>query len=450
MDTYRGTLMCWALMWGTSTWASAAAAEPVDTGQGATWAVHAERLIDVRDGSVQRDVVVAVRDGRIHALYAAGKVPADLAVRELGAVTLLPGLIDAHTHLTGDPKIGTWETLGRSEANDAITGVANALATVRAGFTTVRELGAYNHSSSALRDAIDRGEVPGPRIRSAGIWIGMRGGHCDTNLLAPQYAHYDAGIADGPWAVRAMVREMAKYGADLVKFCASGGVTTVGNEPGTQQYTAEEMDALVDEAHRLGMKVAAHAHGAEAIKTAIRAGVDSVEHASLIDEEGLRLAKQRGTWLVMDVYNGDYIEEVGSKEGWLAEILRKNRETTDVQREGFRRAVRLGVPLAFGTDAGIYPHGDNAIQFGYMVRFGMTPVQAIRSATLDAARLLGVDAETGSIEVGKAADLIAVAGDPLQDIALLRHPRLVVARGRIVRDELRTPSLPSPYGAPAQ
>lgn len=416
--------------------AVAAAAEPA-------LALRAARVLDVRAGRVLRDATVLIEDGRIVAVGADVSVPPGASVRELGDATLLPGLIDGHVHLTVDARDSAWDTaVGRSTAAQALTGAASARRSLRAGFTSVRNVGANNYSDVALRDAIARGEVPGPRVQAAGIFIGMRGGHCDTNLLAPEFRHFDPGVADGPWEVRARVREAAKFGVDLIKFCASGGVTTRGDQPETPEYTDEEMAALVDEAHRLGRKVAAHAHGAAAIKAAIRAGVDSVEHASLVDAEGLRLAREHGTWLVMDLYNGDYIEAEGRKSGMLPEALEKNRRITQAQRDNFRRALAAGAPLAFGTDAGIYPHGDNALQFAYMVEYGMTPAQAIRAATLDAATLLGIADQVGTLETGKLADVIAVAGDPLADVARLREVLLVVRDGRIVHEAgSRAPSL---------
>jgi imidazolonepropionase-like amidohydrolase len=400
--------------------------------------VKAGKLLDMRGGRVLTEQIIVIRGERIERVAPAAEVRlrADATVIDLSRATVLPGLIDAHTHLTSDHRFHGYGRLGVSVPRAALFGARNARRTLEAGFTTVRNVGAPGFADVALRDAIHSGEIPGPRMLVSGPALGITGGHCDNNLLAPEFDYRARGVADGPWAVRAKVREVIKYGADVIKFCATGGVLSKGDLPGAQQFTQEEMAALVDEAHTLGRRVAAHAHGAAGMKAALRAGVDSIEHASLLDDEALALARERGTWLVMDIYNDDFILQQGAAMGMLPESLEKERALGQLQRDNFARAVRGGVRLAFGTDGGVYPHGDNARQFAYMVKYGMTPLAAIRAATLDAAELLGWADRVGSIEPGFYADLIAVEGDPLADVTVLERVRVVVKGGRIYKNEL--------------
>src|SRR6516164_53697 len=310
-------------------------------------------------------------------------------VIDLLRVTCLLGLIDVHTHVTSDPEHSGYAGLGVSVPRQAVTGAKNARLTLRAGFTTIRNVGARDFTDVAVRDGINAGEIEGPRMLVSGPALGITGGHCDDNLL-PYEFHYKAeGVADGPWAARAKVREVIKYGADLIKICASGGVLSKGDLPGTPQYSPEEMQAIAQEAHNLGRKVAAHAHGTQSIKDAIRAGIDSIEHSSLIDDEGVALAKQHGTFLVFDIYNDDFILQEGAKVGMLPESIEKEKKLGRLQRENFRKAFQAGAQVAFGTDAGVYPHGDNAKQFGKMVEWGMKPLDAIQAATTHAADLMG-------------------------------------------------------------
>lgn len=395
-----------------------------------TVAIKAGRWLDVETGVMKQEAVIVVENGRIARI--GNEVPSGATVLDYSDKTVLPGLIDVHVHLGVNAYDGSYQSLGISVPAQAIFSAANALKTVQAGFTTVRSAGANHYTDVAVRDAINNGEVPGPTVLAAGNFIGMTGGHCDTNLLAPEFQHRDSGVADGPYALRAKVRENAKYGVDVIKFCASGGVMTKGDHPGTQELTLEEMQAIVDEAHRMGKKVLAHAHGAGAIKTAIKAGVDSIEHASLIDDEGIALAKKHGTYLVFDVYNDEFIREEGRKAGLLPETLEKEKLVAEAQRENFRRAVKAGAKIAYGTDAGIYPHGENGKQFAWMVKYGMTPLQAIRAATLEAAKLIGHADQIGSLKVGKAADLVVVDGDPLQDIDTLTRIQAVIKAGKLV------------------
>jgi imidazolonepropionase-like amidohydrolase len=398
-------------------------------------AIRAGKLVDVVAGKVLTDQTILISGERITAVGPAGSiaVPAGAEIIDLPGATVLPGLIDAHTHLTGDPHQHGYQSLGVSDIRAAMYGARSARVTLEAGFTTVRNVGASGFGDVALRDAISEGELPGPRMRVSGYAIGIKGGHCDNNLLPNDFHYVDGGVADGPWQARAKVREMAKYGADTIKICASGGVLSKGDEPGAQQYTLEEMKAIVDEAHKLGRRVAAHAHGASSIRDAILAGVDSVEHASLVDDEGIRLARERGTYFVMDIYNDDYILQEGAKAGMLPESLEKERALGQLQRENFRKAFRGGVKMAFGTDAGVYPHGDNARQFRYMVQYGMNPMQAIQAATINAADLLGWKDRIGSVSPGKFADLIAVSGDPLQDTSELTRVKFVMKGGAVVK-----------------
>jgi imidazolonepropionase-like amidohydrolase len=340
-----------------------------------------------------------------------------------------------HTHLTSDPTDSGYAALGVSVPREAITGAKNANKTVRAGFTTVRNVGASNFTDVALRDGINAGDVPGPRMFVSGPPLGITGGHCDNNLLPYEFHYKEGGVADGPWAVRAKVREVVKYGADVIKVCASGGVLSKGDLPGTPQYTPEELQAIAEEAHKLGRKVAAHAHGTQSIKDAIRAGIDSIEHSSLIDDEGIALAKQHGTFLVFDIYNDDYILSQGEKVGMLPESIEKEKKLGRLQRENFRHAYQSGAKMAFGTDSGVYPHGDNAKQFAKMVEWGMKPVDAIQAATINAAALIGMPGKIGVLAPGSYADLIAVSSDPLSDVKVLESVTFVLKGGAVIRND---------------
>src|SRR5579864_7037632 len=374
-------------------------------------AVRCGKLLDVRAGHLLSDQVVVFDDsGNITAVgpAASTKLPAGVSAIDLSSVTCLPGLIDVHTHITADPAASGYQGLGISVPREAVTGVKNARITLHAGFTTIRNVGASGFTDVAVRDGINDGEIEGPRMLVSGPPLSITGGHCDNNLLPAEYHNKAEGVADGPWAARAKVREVIKYGADLIKVCASGGVLSKGDQPGAPQYTLEEMRAIVEEAHKLGRKVAAHAHGTQSIKDAIRAGIDSVEHSSLIDDEGITLAKQAGTFLVFDIYNDDFIMHEGLKAGMLPESIEKERKLGVLQRENFQRAYKAGARMAFGTDGGVYPHGENAKQLTLMVKLGMTPIDAIQSATVNAAELLGWAHTAGTLEPGSFADLIAV------------------------------------------
>jgi imidazolonepropionase-like amidohydrolase len=407
----------------------------VDAAEAAVVYIRAGHLVDTVNGRVLSDQVILVEDDRIVrvAPSAALRIPADAAIIDLSGQTVLPGLIDMHDHLTGDHRFHGYESLGVSVPRETLYGVLNARKTLMAGFTSVRNVGAGGYSDVALRDAINAGEIDGPRMRASGPALGITGGHCDNNLLPAEYQDTGAGVANGPWAVRAKVREIIKYGADVIKFCATGGVLSKGDSVGGQQYTLEEMQALVEEAHQHDRKVAAHAHGAEGIRAAILAGVDSVEHSSLIDDEGIRLAKQNGTFLVMDIYNDTYILEHGAEVGMLEESLEKERQIGQLQRDNFQKAFKAGARMAFGSDGGVYPHGDNGKQFAYMVEYGMSPMQAIQAATVHAAELIGWPDDVGAIEAGRYADIIAVAGNPVEDVRLLENLSFVMKGGKLYK-----------------
>lgn len=397
--------------------------------------IRAGHVLDVDTGRMLAGRDILVRDGRVASIVASAEaVDPGLRVLDWSTLTVVPGLMDMHTHLADEGPYGDPATPLRSNAaRDAFIGARNARATLQAGFTTVRDVGVYRGFADVqLRDAINAGLVPGPRMFVAGTYVTVTGGGGEiTGLPAGTEvpAIFRRGVADNEAEVRRRVNEILDAGADFIKLIATGAVLADGTEPGQSEYTEAEIRAAVEEAGRRGSFVAAHAHGAEGIKRAVRAGARSIEHGSLMDDEAIALMKQHGTFLVADIYNGDYIDSVGRRDGWSAEILRKNLDTTEAQREGFRKAVAAGVNIAYGTDSGVYPHGDNARQFAYMVRYGMTPLQAIRAATLESARMLRKEKELGSIDPGKLADLVALACDPLADIACLQQVRGVVKAG---------------------
>jgi imidazolonepropionase-like amidohydrolase len=399
-------------------------------------------LLDVVTGDLLAERAVVVEGDRIVDVTSAGDAPAEgPAVVDLPDHTLLPGLIDCHSHLVGEPDDGQGYAgmLARTGAQEALSGARNARDTLRAGFTTVRDVGTFRaFVDVALRDAINAGWLPGPRMRVAGAYVTCSGGGGDITGLAPDVdavVPYElrVGVVNSVDDVRRAVRRVLQGGADLVKLIATGAVMTTGGVPGAPELTEEQIRAAVEEASLSGADVAAHAHGAEGIKRAVRGGVRSVEHGSLMDDEAIQLMADAGTFLVADVYCGDYIAEVGRQQGWRADVLRKNDETTLAQRQGFTRCLQAGVRIAFGTDSGIYPHGLNARQFAYQVRCGQSTLEAVRSATLHAAELLRWDDRVGRIQAGYLADMIAVPGNPLHDIRLLEHPDFVVKDGALVR-----------------
>jgi imidazolonepropionase-like amidohydrolase len=408
----------------------AAPAEPADT------VITAARLLDVRSGRYVDNPQLLVRDGRIVEVGRVGDAaPANAERIELAGLTLLPGLIDMHVHLDSDPSYGGYTGLQFNDRFWSMIAVPNAQKTLMAGFTTVRNVGADAWNDVGLRQAIDAGKVVGPRIVTAGHSFGATGGHCDSTYFPPSMDEKSAFNADSADEARRAVRTLRKYGAQVIKICATGGVFSRNTEPGQQQLSFDEMKSIADDAHMMGLKVAAHAHGAAGIKDAIRAGVDTIEHASLIDDEGIALAKKHGAWLSMDIYNTEYTQREGKKNGVLEDNLRKDREIAEVQRQGFKRAHAAGAKMVYGTDAGVHPHGDNGRQFAVMVRYGMTPLQAIQSATVNAAQALARD-DVGVIEPGRFADLVAVSGDPTQNVQLLEAVPVVIKGGELIKRDL--------------
>jgi imidazolonepropionase-like amidohydrolase len=398
--------------------------------------VHAGHVLDVKTGKLLADQTLVIEDGKIVSVGTSSEVKAAAnAVRiDLPNATLLPGMIDAHTHLTMDPKFG-YEELGISVPREALTGAKNARVTLEAGFTTVRNVGASGYTDVALRDAINAGDVPGPRMLVSGPPLGITGGHCDNNLLPFEYHAVGDGVADGVAAVQHKVRENIKYGSDLIKICATGGVLSKGDDPQASQYTLEEMKAIVADAHRLGRKVAAHAHGAQGILWASEAGVDSIEHGSYIDDTGIAEMKKNGTYLVPTLYLGDWFLENAERNHVPEFYLAKAKAVMPIARKNIAHAFASGVKVAFGTDAAVYPHGLNAHEFAVMVKLGLTPLQAIQAATVNAADLLGWSGKVGTLEQGAWADIVAVDGDPTKDVTTLERVKFVMKGGEVVKNE---------------
>lgn len=392
----------------------------------------AERLFDAKRGSMIANPVIYIKNDHIVSVSSGGVLPLGAKVIELKGMTLLPGLIDMHTHIDSDPVYGGYNSLQFGDRFWSMIAVPNALKTLQAGFTTIRNVGSDAWNDVGLAQAISEGKVPGPRIVPAGYAFGATGGHCDSTFFPPSMDQKSPYNADSPEQGRKSVREIRKYGAQVIKICATGGVFSRNTEPGQQQMSLADMKAIADDAHMYGLKVAAHAHGASGIKDAIRAGIDTIEHASLIDDEGISLAKKYGTWLSMDIYNTEYTQSEGKKNGVLEDNLRKDREVADVQREGFRKAHKAGVKMVYGTDSGVYPHGDNGKQFRWMVKYGMSPAQAIQSATINSAEALG-RSDVGVVEAGRFADIIAVKGNPLDDVSVLEHVDFVMKGGVVYK-----------------
>ena len=410
-------------------------AEQANSSAVKTVVVRAGRMLDVKTGKTLTNQTIVIQGDKITGVGAADKLlPKDAVIIELSNATVLPGLIDAHTHITYNPNFG-YSSLGISVPREALTGAHNARVTLEAGFTTIRNVGARGFADVALRDAINAGDVPGPRMLVSGPPLSITGGHCDNNLLPFEYHAQSQGAADGVEAVQHKTRENIKYGVDLIKVCATGGVLSHGDDPQASQYTVEEMKAIVADAHRLGRKVAAHAHGAQGILWASQAGVDSIEHGSYIDDAGIAELKKNGTYLVPTLYLTDWFLANAEKIGTPAELIAKAKEVAPAARKNIARAFAAGVKVGFGTDAAVYPHGLNAREFAVMVKLGLTPLAAIQAATVNDAELLGWSGKVGTIEAGKWADMIAVDGDPLADVTTLERVKFVMKGGEVVKNQ---------------
>ena len=399
--------------------------------------VHAGKLLDVRSGKTLTDQAIVIEGGKIVSVGAFAQASRSASDRliDLPNATVLPGLTDAHTHLTGNPQDVGPQALSISVPRATLAGAHNARLTLEAGFTTVRNVGAEGFGDVALRDAINAGDVPGPRMLVSGPALGITGGHCDENLLPFEYHFTAEGVADGVEGVQHKVREVIKYGADLIKICATGGVLSHGDNPQASAYTLEELKAIVADAHRLGRKVAAHAHGAQGILWASQAGVDSIEHGSYIDDPAIAEMKKNGTYLVPTLYLADWFMDNAERLHVPPELLAKGKEVMPAARKNVAHAFASGVKVAFGTDAAVYPHGLNAHEFAVMVKLGLSPLQSIQSATINAADLLGWPDKIGAVESGKWADIIAVDGDPLQDVTTLERVKFVMKGGEVVKNE---------------
>jgi len=398
--------------------------------------ILAGKLLDVRTGDTLSGQAIVIEGDRIVSVgpLSALKLSGNESRIELSNATLLPGMIDAHTHLTFDPQFG-YESLAISVPREALIGAKNARVTLEAGFTTVRNVGADGYADVALRDAINAGDVPGPRMLVSGPPLGITGGHCDNNLLPFEYHATGDGVADGIEGVQHKVREVIKYGADLIKVCATGGVLSKGDDPNASQYSLEEMKAIVADAHRLGRKVAAHAHGAQGVIWASEAGVDSVEHGHLMNDEAIAVLKKNGTYLVPTLYLMDWQRAHAVQANLPAFLKAKMELVSGVGKQNVQKAIKTGVKIGMGTDAAVYPHGLNAHELEVYVQLGMTPLEAIRSATINDADLLGWKDKIGALEAGKWADIIAVDGDPLHDITVLQRVKFVMKGGQVVKND---------------
>ena len=398
-----------------------------------TVVIRAGHLLDVKTGKTLTHQVIVIQGDKIASVGSDTQVPAGALVVDLSNATVLPGLIDAHTHITMITNFG-YSRLAISVPREALNGARNARVTLDAGFTTIRNVGASGFTDVALRDAINAGDVPGPRMLVSGPALSITGGHCDNNLLPFESHAQSEGVADGVEAVHRKTREIIKYGADLIKICATGGVLSHGDNPQASQYTLEEMKAIVADAHRLGRKVAAHAHGAEGIRWASEAGVDSIPHGSYHHHAAIAVMKKNGTYLVPTLYLADWFLGNAEKIGTPPELIAKAREVMPAARENVARAFAAGVKVGFGTDAAVYPHGLNAHEFAVMVKLGLAPLQAIQAATINDADLLGWSDKIGTIEAGKWADIVAVDGDPLADVTTLEHVKFVMKGGEVVKN----------------
>ena len=403
-------------------------------------AVKAGRLIDPDNGTVLNDQVILIRDNKIEAVGKGLAIPADAKIIDLTRMTVLPGLIDCHTHLADAPDEENHDpflVLKRTAAETAYAAIPNPRIFLESGFTTVRDVGVYRALNDvAMRDAINNGIIPGPRMFVAGAYVTITGGAGAMTGMAPDITlPWDLryGEANSPWEVRQVIRKLAHDGVDHIKILSSGAVLTHGSNPHSQEFTLEEIQAAVDEASHFGLRVESHAHSPEGIRNAIRAGVASVEHAEMIDDEGLAMAKQRGTYLDMDIYDEECIQEQGRRGRIPKDFLQHDAELGQLQRDSFRKAVKAGLKMSFGTDAGVCPYDQSVKQFAFMVKYGMTPMQAIQSATTNAADLLGHSDVVGSIKPGKYADMIAVSGDPLQDVSVLEHVQFVMKDGKVYK-----------------